>query len=385
LLVRGGDLYTPFEVIEDGAVLARDGVIEYAGARSAAPPVAAETEIDASGLIVCPGFIDLQVNGGGGSLLTEEPGVDAVARMTAAHVGHGTTALLPTIVTAPEETMIRAVEAVRRAVERAPGGSRILGAHIEGPFINPRRRGAHDPRSIRAPDPGLLHRLLTASGSALRVITLAPELPGALDLIAQAREGKVAVSIGHTDASYEEALAAIDAGATLATHVFNAMRALTHRDPGVLGAILERDEVTATVIPDGVHVHPVVLSLLARAKGPGRLTLVTDALAFAGTDATTLELYGGRVELRDGACYLSNGTLAGSAITMDVAVRNMHRRAGVPLLEAVRMATATPARAIGRAGEVGSLQPGALADVVLCDRNLTVQKVFVGGALVYEA
>jgi N-acetylglucosamine-6-phosphate deacetylase len=163
------------------------------------------------------------------------------------------------------------------------------------------------------------------------------------------------------------------------------MRALTHRDPGVLGAILERDEVTAAAIPDGVHVHPAALSLLARAKGPDRLALVTDALAFAGTDTTTLELYGGRVELRDGACYLSNGTLAGSAITMDVAVRNMHRLASVPLLDAIRMATATPALAIRRAGEIGSLQPGALADIVLCDRDVRVQKVFVGGVLAYEA
>lgn len=382
LRISGGELLTPFESIADGVLFARDGVIEFAGPRSGAPDAAADIEIDAAGRLVCPGFIDLQVNGGGGALLTADPTPGTVARMCAAHVRSGTTALLPTAVTAPEENMARALAAVAQAVEAQPGGARVLGAHLEGPFISTVRKGAHDERFIRAPDVAMFERLCEASRGTLRVITLAPELPGAPGLIAAALARGVVVSIGHTDATYEQTLRAVEAGARLGTHLFNGMRPLHHREPGVIGALL-RGGAVAGIIPDNVHVDPALLDIAWRAKGSDGVALVTDALV--SPDEGISELQGRPIEVRDGACYLADGTLAGSALTMDRAVRNMIELAGVPLIDAVRMATATPASVLGLAHEIGVLRPGARADVLVCDGDMHVERVLVGGAPAYEA
>lgn len=385
LLIHGGDVYTPFEVIEDGAVLARDGVIERVGRRADVATAGADVTVDVGGRIICPGFIDLQVNGGGGALLTEQGDVDAIEHMTRAHVRFGTTAMLPTVVTTAEAQIARALAAVGEAVGRKPSGTRVLGAHLEGPFISVKCRGAHAERFIVAPDRVLFKRLVEASAGSLRLITLAPELPGTLDLIAAACAATVIVSIGHTDATYEEARAGIAAGATVATHVFNAMRGLHHREPQALGTLLEDERVVTTMIADAVHVHPAVLRLVARAKGAQRAVLVTDAMSPVGTDLTSFNIASGEVVVRDGACYLPDGTLAGSALTMDRAVRNMHRLAGVPLRESIEMATATPARVLGMQGEIGALKPGAHADIVVCDRDLNVWRVFVGGEQAFAA
>jgi N-acetylglucosamine-6-phosphate deacetylase len=261
----------------------------------------------------------------------------------------------------------------------------VLGAHLEGPFLNPKRRGAHPEHLLRDPDRALFDRLLDAAGGALRLLTLAPELPGALELIAAARAAGVAVSIGHTDATYEEALRGIEAGATFGTHLFNGMRPLAQREPGVIGALLRDDRVVAGLIADGVHVHPAVLSLVYRTKGPSRVALVTDAMAAAATALISFTLGRAEVAVRDGACFLPDGTLAGSVLTMNEAVRRMRDLAGVPLADAIEMATATPARVLGMEREIGVLAPGAYADVLTLDRDLNVQEVFVGGEIVYGA
>lgn len=383
LLIYGGTVLTPFEAIEDGAVLARGGVIERVGRRSEVMS-SADVEVDVGGRIICPGFVDLQVNGGGGALLTEEPTADAIERITRAHVRFGTTAMLPTVVTAEESRMAEALTAVAEAVRRQPAGARVLGAHIEGPFINPERRGAHDARFIQPPRREAFERLLEAARGSLRLITLAPELPGALELIGAARAASVAVSIGHTDATYEEAIRAVEAGAALGTHVFNAMRPLAQREPGVIGALLQSDRVAVSVIADGVHVHPAVLQLVYRTKGPERTVLVTDAMPPVGTDVLSFGLRRRRITVRDGACFLDDGTLAGSALSMSEAVRRMHKLAGAPLIDCVRMATATPARLLGLEAEIGVLRPGARADVVVCDEDVRVWKVFVGGEQAYD-
>ena len=384
LLIHGGTVLTPLEAIEDGAVLVRDGVIERVGRRSALTE-RADVEIDAGGRIICPGFIDLQVNGGGGALLTDEPNAGAIERMARAHARFGTTAMLPTIVTAPEARLAEGLRAVRDAVGRSTGGARVLGAHMEGPFINPVRKGAHDERFIQQPGAATFARLLDAAGGALRIVTIAPELPGALDLIAMARDAGTVVSIGHTDATYDEALRGVDAGASFATHVFNAMRPLTQRDPGVIGAVLESERVTAGLIPDAVHVHPSVLALVVRAKGAERVALVTDAMPPVGAESPDFLLERRRITVRDGACYTDDGVLAGSALSMNEAVRRMHELAGVPLLDCVRMATETPARVLGLEHELGVLKPGARADMVICDERIGIWKVLVGGDIVYEA
>jgi N-acetylglucosamine-6-phosphate deacetylase len=377
LAIYNSTVYTPFDVIEDGALLARDGKIEAVGPRDAVAIDGADERIDAGGRIICPGFIDLQVNGGGGALLTEQGDVEAVERMAKAHARFGTTAMLPTVVTSREDVMVRALTAVRDAMQRHPAGSRILGAHLEGPFISAVRKGAHNERYIREPDLALFERLL-ATGS-LRLITLAPELPGALDLIRTARDANIVVSIGHTDATYDEARVAIGAGATMSTHLFNAMRPLQQREPGVIGALLAGDEVVSGVIADAVHVHPALLAVAARAKGANRIALVTDAMPPAGAEGESFSLYGGDIVVRDGACYTPEGILAGSALTMDRAVRNMRDLAGVPLRECIEMATATPARVLGLDGALGVLAPGARADLAICDEQVNVWRVLVGG------
>lgn len=385
LLVYGGDVFTPFEVISDGAVLVRDGVIERVGPRSEVATERADAEVDAGGRLICPGFVDLQVNGGGGAFLTEQPAYDSLQRMAQAHVRFGTTSMLATVVTADEEAMARALAVVSEGVRTPPAGARMLGAHLEGPFLNPVRKGAHPERFIREPRLELFERLLGAAGGSLRLLTLAPELPGALELIESARGASVAIAVGHTEATFDEAVRAIEAGASLGTHVFNAMRPLAQREPGVIGALLQSDAVTVSVIADGVHVHPACLSLVFRSKGAERTALVTDAMPPVGTDAASFRLYGTEVAVRDGACYLPDGTLAGSAFSMNRAVRLMSALPDVSLLDAVRMATATPARALGLQDEIGVLRPGARADIAVCDRELNVWKAFVGGQPAHDA
>jgi len=380
LLVRGGTVYTPFDVISDGAVFARDGVIERVGPASELREAAGRV-VDASGLIVCPGFVDLQVNGGGGALLTEQPTSEALETIAHAHVRFGTTSLLATVITSSEPAMAAALRAVAEAAGRPPAGARVLGVHLEGPFINPKRRGAHDERFIQQPDGGLFERLRAVAGGALRLVTLAPELAGAPDLIAVARAGGAAVALGHSDASYEEARVVFEAGASVATHLFNAMPSVHQRAPGLAGAA--GDDVIVTLIADGVHVHPALLRLVARAKGARGVALITDAMPPAGTDAASFRLGGREVAVRGGACYLPDGTLAGSALTMDRAVRLMRDLAGVSLRECLEMATATPARALGLEREIGALTPGARADIVVCDEELNVRQVFVAGELAY--
>lgn len=382
LRIYGGAIYTPFEVIEDGALLIQDGVIQRVGPRAKLASETPDEEVDAGGRLICPGFVDLQVNGGGDALLTAEPEPAAVERIAKAHLSFGTTALLPTIVTADEATMARALAAVAACSKNGSDG--VLGAHLEGPFLNPVRRGAHEARFLQPPRLDLFERLLAAAQGTLRLITLAPELPGVLELIGAARRAGVAVAIGHSDASYEEAAAAIRAGATLGTHAGNAMRPLHQREPGVLGALLESPDVTVSLIADGVHVHPAVLALIARAKGAARTALITDAMPPVGGTATAFALHGAEIAVRDGACYTKDGVLAGSALSMARAVRTMHR-AGLPLRDCIEMATATPAHVLGLDQQIGVLQRGARADVVICDGGINVWRVYAGGVLVYAA
>ncbi len=384
LLVHGGPVFTPFETIEDGAVFARDGVIERVGTRTeVAGP--ADLAVDAGGRLICPGFVDLQVNGGGGAMLTEEPSLEALERMARAHVRFGTTSMLATVVTADEGRIVEALAAVREATARPPAGARILGSHLEGPFISPVRRGAHPERFLQPPRRDLLERFLSAAGGSLRLLTLAPELPGALELVRAAREASVVVAVGHTNATYDETMKAFDADASLATHLFNAMRPLHHREPGVVGAVLRSDWVVAGLIADDVHVNHVLLDLAFRSKAADGIALVTDAMPAVGTDVTSFRLLGTEVTVRNGACYLADGTLAGSALSMNRGVATMRDFTVADLDECVRMATATPAGVLGLQDEIGVLKPGARADVVVCDTELNVWKVVVGGELAYEA
>jgi N-acetylglucosamine-6-phosphate deacetylase len=330
----------------------------------------------AGGMLV-PGFVDLQVNGGGGVLLNETPTAEGIATICQAHRPSGTTALLPTLVTDTPATTERALAAGQEAQRRQIPG--FLGLHLEGPHLATARRGAHDPALIRRMTEADLERLIRAA-SELRLLltTVAPEsVTGAQ--IRRLTQAGIRVSLGHSDAPFALAQDAAANGATLVTHLFNAMSPLAHRAPGMVGSALQNGALHAGLIADGIHVDPVSIAIALRAKrGPGRIFLVTDAMAPAGTALTAFTLNGRLVERRDGRLALADGTLAGADTTMIQSVRFMIETIGLALEEALRMASLYPAEAVGLPG-IGHLRPGARADILHLSAALEVGEVWIGG------
>ena len=327
---------------------------------------------------LAPGLIDTHVHGGAGAQCntTEPDEVDAVA---AFHALHGTTALLATTVAAPPDELEASLMAIARS------GPIVLGAHLEGPFLSPEWPGAMDPSAFAEPDPGAVARLLESGAGTLAMMTLAPELPGALELIgALTRSGAVA-SFGHTDASYEQAQAAVAAGARSVTHLFNAMRPLHHRDPGAIGAALDLPQVACELICDGIHVDPVALRLAHRIKGPARVRLVTDAIAAAGMPDGRYRLGAAAVDVSGGTARVAGReSLAGSTLTMEAAVGHAVEFLDVPVPEALAMASANPARLLGIDHRKGAIAPGLDADLVILDDELRCLATMVAGKWVAE-
>jgi N-acetylglucosamine-6-phosphate deacetylase len=319
--------------------------------------------------IATPGFVDLQVNGFAGIDFLDAD-ADGYKRASQGLLETGVTAFLATFITAPEDHLLAALQNVPRRFD----GARVLGVHLEGPFLAPERLGIHPPSARRDPDTDLLERLLSAG--PVRLVTLAPERPGACDLIDVLRRRAITVSCGHSDATSEEATAAFDRGVRTVTHLFNAMRPFGHRDPGIAGAALSRDDVVVQIIVDGAHLAPETARVVWRAAA-GRVALVTDSVAGAGETDGVYSLGGLDVEIRDGVARGPDGSLAGTAMTMIEAVRNLHAL-GVPLADALDAATAVPARVIG-ALSVGRLDVDQPADVVVLNDNLDVDRVFVRG------
>jgi N-acetylglucosamine-6-phosphate deacetylase len=324
----------------------------------------------AGGGIAAPGFVDLQVNGFGG---VDFAAADAAGYRTAgdALLDSGVTAYQPTLITAPEEDLIAALGEVPAAEAAGP---RILGVHLEGPFLSQHRLGAHPAAARRDPDRGLLERLLAAGPVAY--VTLAPELPGALELVDVLHERGVVVSCGHSDATAAEAAAAFDRGVGTVTHLFNAMRPLGNRDPGIAGAALARDDVIVQVILDGHHLAGETARVVWRSAA-GHVALVTDAIAATGTSDSSCRLGGVEVEVRDGVARRADGVLAGSVLTMIEAVRNLHAL-GAPLVDALAAATSVPARVVRRP-DLGVLRQGGDADVVVLDDRLELRAVLRAG------
>jgi N-acetylglucosamine-6-phosphate deacetylase len=321
--------------------------------------------------IAVPGFIDLQVNGFGGVDFLD---ADAAGYRRAgdALLETGVTAYLPTLITSPEETLLEALGELPADADYP----RILGVHLEGPFLSPRRLGTHVESARRDPDLALLDRLL--DGGPVRLMTLAPELPGAFPLISHLLERGVTVSLGHSDATAEQANEAFDLGVRTVTHLFNAMRPLLHRDPGIVGAALARDDVVVQLILDGVHLAPETVKVVWRAA-PGRLALVTDAITAAGASDGAYSFGSFDVLVHDGTVRGPDGVLAGSVLTMIEAVRNLHAL-GVPLADAVDAATVVPARTLGLS-DLGRLDVGLPADLLVIDDALEIQRVLVGGEI----
>jgi N-acetylglucosamine-6-phosphate deacetylase len=334
--------------------------------------------LDAEGLIVAPGFIDLQVNGAAGHDIASNP--TSMWEVGAALARYGVTAFLPTIVSSGPGVVERARAVVLAGPPAGYSGASALGLHIEGPFLSPDRRGVHDPAFLRVPDPDLAASWSPERG--VRLVTLAPELPGALELIRALVARGVVVSAGHSAATFEEAAAAIDAGITYATHLFNGMAPLDHRAPGLIGALLADDRVTVGMIADGVHVHPAVVGLVWRLVGSHRFSAVTDAVAALGMPPGAFALGGATLEA-DSTGVRSGGRLAGGAVGLDAVVRNVVSFTGASVEEAVGTVTSVPAGLLGLDGSRGTVRPGFCADLTLLTRDLDVAATIVRGRVAW--
>lgn len=362
----GGRVVTPDGVVA-GHVVVSGGLITAVEPGDARPG-------PAGGEWIVPGFVDIHVHGGGGhSFTTGDP--DAARSAAGYHLRHGTTTLLASLVTAPYEPMLGATKAYAPLVAEGV----LAGVHYEGPYLSRLRCGAQNPAYLRDPDLDELTALLDAGEGAVRVVTIAPELPGALAAIRLLVSRGVVAAIGHTDATYEQSLAAIAAGATVGTHVFNGMRPPHHREPGPVFALLGAAGVVCEFVADGIHLHDGTLAFAAGVTGSSRAALITDAMAAAGMPDGEYELGGQVVRVAGGVARLArDGAIAGSTLTMDSALRRAVG-AGLSIVDAVRMASTTPATAIGLAGTVGSLAPGRRADLVVLDKDLRVVRVMRAG------
>jgi len=383
LLVR--QLLTPLECVEEAALVMEDGTISAVGARDAVSIPASARVIDLGDAILAPGLIDIHIHGGAGHDVMEgsDESLGAIERMMARH---GVTSYCPTTVTAPLDQTLRSLEKLGAAVQRAESDghdatrARPLGVHLEGPFLSHARRGVHPPIHLQPVSDELFNQMWDAASGRIRMLTIAPELEGALALIRDVSRRGVCVSIGHSNATLQQARAGIEAGVRHATHTFNAMRRIHHRDPGLLGAVLTDRNVTADIVVDGIHVQPVMVDLFMRAKGVEGAVLITDAISAAGMPDGTYHLGSFEVEVRGDRCE-SHGKLAGSVLTLDRAVRNVMQFAKMSFQDSVRLATLNPARVLGLEHRKGVLRAGADADVVVFSPTGEVRQTIVGGRL----
>src|SRR5580693_1836009 len=380
-LLHAGRLLTPTAEITDAGILIREGVIEELGLREGMRLPAGAEEISASGKTAVPGFVDVHIHGAGGRDVMEGT-ADALQSVTKTVARHGTTSMVATTVTASPDDTIRSVEGIAHYIsqqhETDDTRAEVLGIHFEGPFLSPARRGVHPPEWLKLPTSEMLEKLLQAAAGNAQILTIAPELLGAMPCIDAARNAGMVVAMGHTDATYEQARAAIAHGVRHAVHVYNAMRPFSHRDSGVIGAVFTSPEVSAELIADGVHVDEVAMKVLLQAKGPEHTFLISDGTSATGMPDGKYMLGNFEVTVSGGICRNSEGKLAGSTLTLDRALRNIVGL-GIPLANAVRMLTLNPAALLGIEFKKGALRTGADADIVLLDESLHVASVWVRG------
>jgi N-acetylglucosamine-6-phosphate deacetylase len=376
-------LITPLHAIQDAVVVVEDGIIAALGPREDVIVPTNARVFDFGDAVLAPGLIDIHIHGGAGHDVME--GSDgALSPIERQMVCHGVTSYCPTTVTAPIDSTLNSLEALGKAVKRAAGGpgdgtrAQPLGIHLEGPFLSHAKRGVHPPALLQPASRELFERMWQAADGRVSLLTIAPEIEGAIELIGEASSRGVCGSLGHSNATLQQAQAAIEAGARHATHTFNAMRPLDHRNPGLLGAILTNTQLTADIIADGIHVDPVVVDLFMRAKGVDRAVLITDAISATGMPDGIYRLGGLEVEVRGGRCEC-NGRLAGSVLTLDQALRNTMKFANSDLRTAIGMATINPARVLGIENRKGTLTEGADADVTVFTPGGEVVRTIVGG------
>jgi N-acetylglucosamine-6-phosphate deacetylase len=371
MTVSGSRVITPDGVIDNGVIEMADGLIRSVSGRDTST-VRADVEARLDGGWVVPGFIDLHMHGGGGHDVTRSP--DAMARAVAFHRSHGTTRTLVSLMAQPVDVTCAQLDWIADLTRRGD----VLGAHLEGPFLSAAQCGAQRPENLQAPDRLVLQKLLQAGQGSVRTVTVAPEPAGALEVIADLVDAGVVAAIGHTAASYEQAMAAITAGASLATHVFNAMGRFEQRAPGAAGAALDAG-IYLEVIADGTHLHDALVRLITR-TAPGRTAFITDAISAAGASDGMYTLGDQSVLVTDGQARLPNAdSLAGSTVTMGDTFRRVVRSVGLSIADAVEATSATPARVLGVDDRFGSIAPGRAADLVVLDDDLHVQRVMTGG------
>lgn len=379
--VLQGRLVLPDRIVDPGQMVVEDGLIQAVVEEQPRFRPTADFE----GSYIAPGYIDLHVHGIAGADVMDASGA-SLELMARRFAPHGVTGWLPTTVTESLELTKRVLAEIRDYMTAEalgePPGARVLGIHLEGPWISKEFKGAQNERHILAPDVRTVEQLLEAGGEAVTLVSLAPELPGAGPIIRLLRDRGIYVSIAHTGATYEQALEAVKLGASQVTHCFNAMTGLHHRVPGVAGATLLCRDLWAELIPDGIHVHPAVMQLLLHTKGPDRVMLVTDAMSATELPGGSYRLGGQEVMVLNGDARLANGTIAGSTLTLDQGVRNIVRLCSVSLADAVCMASTVPAAAIGLGERLGKLQAGYTADLVVLDETLHPRATLVGGVQV---
>ena len=380
LYIYNATLYTPGAVVPSGAILVDGRRIVACGAAAELPPPAGAQMLDAGGNLAAPGFIDLQLNGAFGDDFTVAP--KTIWRVAQGLPRWGVTSFLPTIITSPLAQVAQAQAVLAAGPPSDWQGSIPLGLHCEGPFLNPQKKGAHNPNHLRLPS--LAAVADWSPQQHVRLVTLAPELPGALPLIEALASRGVLVSSGHSMATYAQAQAGFAAGATYGTHLFNAMPTLEHREPGLAGALLTTLSQTSGIIPDGVHTHPAIIDLAWKLKGPARLNVVTDAMAALGMPPGRYLLGDQEVLVSEREARLPSGSLAGSVLSMDEALRKFIAYTGCALADALATMTSTAADLLGLGQERGRIAAGAYADLVLLTPDLRVWCTIVEGRLVYR-
>jgi N-acetylglucosamine-6-phosphate deacetylase len=380
-VITAASLFTPTECIHEPVVIVEDGRITAVHSRAHAELPRSVEQFDFPGMVLAPGFIDIHIHGGAGHDVMEAD-INALAAIETSMAKHGVTGYLPTTVTAPDHRLLRALEHLGESIASVSehrNRAVPLGIHLEGPFISHAKRGVHPPEDLMPPSPQKFDQFWETCGGAIRMMTIAPELPGAVETIRHARELGVISSIGHSNATYEEAENSIAGGASHATHTFNAMRPLDHREPGILGAVLANESLSADIIADGVHVAPAVVKMFLAAKGVERAILITDAISATGMPDGTYRLGTFDVEVKGDRCEYE-GKLAGSVLTLDRAVRNVMSFAAWGLQQVVRMVTLNPATLLGISSQRGMLAPGRIADIVVLTPEGKVVETIIRGS-----
>jgi N-acetylglucosamine-6-phosphate deacetylase len=382
LVLDAEAILSPFDSFSPGRLVVRHDRIEAVGLQADVQAPSGSDRVDLKGFTLVPGFIEPHVHGCGGHDVMEAT-TEALSTISATLAHHGTTSFLATTVSAPVATLTSVIEQLGKLLPALTGGARPLGIHLEGPFLSPDKRGTHDSANIYPPDASVFESWIQKSGSWVRLLTLAPELVGAAHVADVARTLGITLGMGHSNATFEQASAAADQGTRYAVHTFNAMRPFSHRDPGIVGAVLSDDRVFAEIIADGVHVAPEVVKVFAKAKGSTRVILACDATSATGMPDGQYALGSGTVRMTGGVCRDDEGRLAGSTLTQDRALRNLIQWTGMTLNDAVLSLTSNPAEALSLPDR-GKLIPGAVADIVALDLNLQVVRTYVSGALVWQ-